>query len=294
MTGNKLKNLNIKDLLSDFKNVKKLLEAEIELLLICDGQNNFTALIEKLTENSTKPGLKVVEFSRPVDEVLIMARASDICLIGLTDENIPTSFKDVVRQIEYHNLTYILFVELKNIDKLESILKKIDSQTGIKADDIPVVNTETRINLDELAERTVARLKEIKRIAIGRNYPFFRGAASNDIISRTAKQNGLASTIIFTAADFPVLTGNQIKMLLELAAIYGEELDERRIKELLAVFGTGYSLRTIARSVIGFFPGPQLVIKGLISYFGTLAMGKGAISYFESERFEKIRAKSVI
>jgi uncharacterized protein (DUF697 family) len=69
-------------------------------------------------------------------------------------------------------------------------------------------------------------------------------------------------------------------MVLRLAAIYDQPLSPDRLREVLAVLGGGFALRSAARQVAKFIPGPGWLVGGAIGYTGTFAMGKAAIEYF--------------
>ena len=65
----------------------------------------------------------------------------------------------------------------------------------------------------------------------------FKRAVCQQIVSKFARQNGILGAAIFIpGADFPVLTLNQIRMQLRLAAAHGEEIDASAV-ELLGVAG---------------------------------------------------------
>jgi uncharacterized protein (DUF697 family) len=94
------------------------------------------------------------------------------------------------------------------------------------------------------------------------------------------------------------MTANQAKMVLQIAAAYGEELGIERARELFGVVGGAFVFRAAARQLLAFLPGFGWAIKGGIGATGTLAMGYAAMSYFEngadaslSERFEKLKKK---
>ena len=77
----------------------------------------------------------------------------------------------------------------------------------------------------------------------------------------------------------PIMTANQIKMILRMAAMFDMPMSIERVRELLAVAGGGFALRTVARELIKFIPGPGWVFAGGIGYSGTLTMGKAALEY---------------
>lgn len=132
---------------------------------------------------------------------------------------------------------------------------------------------------EELFEAIIERLPA-KKLALCANFAGARRRAAKDVIGHTSWQNGLlAGVIIVPGADMPILTGNQIKMVLELAAIHGKQMTFARAKELIAVVGAGFTFRTIARELLDFIPGPGWPVKAVVAYFGTGAMGRAAEQY---------------
>lgn len=134
---------------------------------------------------------------------------------------------------------------------------------------------------DDLGPWLADRLSA-KRLALATNFAFMRKAVAEESVKATAFQNAVIGVVaILPGADMPLMTANQAKMLLQIAAAYGQPLGSERIKELTVVVGGGFALRTIARELLSFVPGVGWVLKGGIAYAGTLAMGAAAIAYFE-------------
>jgi len=135
--------------------------------------------------------------------------------------------------------------------------------------------------LGPLAEWMMARLPA-KRVAVANNFAFTRRAVAKEAVKSTAWQNAAIGAItILPGTDMPLMTANQAKMLLQIAAAYGEPLGYDRVKELTAVVGGGLLFRAVARQLLDFIPGFGWAVKGVIGYTGTLAMGEAAIRYFE-------------
>lgn len=121
-----------------------------------------------------------------------------------------------------------------------------------------------------------------RAVPLGRRFPVLRGPASRKIIKRTSRQNALVgAAFIVPGTDMPVMTLNQIKMVLSIAAIHGEEITTERALELLGVVGSGFGFRAVARQALDFVPGPGWVVKGTLGYTGTRALGEAALRYFE-------------
>ncbi|MDY0087389.1 MAG: hypothetical protein RBS78_02380 [Coriobacteriia bacterium] len=134
---------------------------------------------------------------------------------------------------------------------------------------------------DQVADWLVEHLSG-KRLALARNFEFVRKAVSEEAVKATAFQNALIGTVvIIPGADMPLMTLNQGKMLLQIAAAYGQPLGAQRVKELAAIIGGGFAFRAVARQLLVLIPGFGWAIKGAVAYGGTMAMGKAAVAYFE-------------
>jgi uncharacterized protein (DUF697 family) len=134
--------------------------------------------------------------------------------------------------------------------------------------------------IEKIAERVADRADETAHHLAAR-VPALRPAVSDAIIRRFARQNGVLGVAIFIpGADFPVLTLNQIRMVLRIATAYGEELDKERAFEVLSVIAAGLGFRTVARHLVGLVPGVSWAVKGGIAYGATVAVGEAASAYF--------------
>ncbi len=150
----------------------------------------------------------------------------------------------------------------------------------------PVLDTICANQPDELVSQAGGWLADrlsAKRLALAANFAFVRHAVSVESIKSTAFQNAVVGGVmIIPGADMPIMTANQAKMLMQIAAAYGEPLGAERIKELAAVVGGAFVMRTVARQVLTLVPGFGWAIKAGIGYSGTLAMGYAALEYFEN------------
>ena len=134
--------------------------------------------------------------------------------------------------------------------------------------------------LESIAERAADRAGDSSHHLAAR-VPVLREAVVHEIIKRFALQNGVLGVAIFIpGADFPVLTLNQIRMVLRIASAHGERLDRERAFEVLSVIAAGLGFRTVARQFVGLVPGLGWAVKGGVAYTATLALGETADAYF--------------
>ncbi len=127
-----------------------------------------------------------------------------------------------------------------------------------------------------------AQLSEDRIVGLGRRYPVLREAAAQRIIQRTAGQNALIGLVFFLpGADMPAMTLNQLKMVLYLAGMYGDEIGIDRAIEIAGVLAMGFGFRSLARKIVSGIPGFGWLYKGIVGYTATIAVGMAAAKYFE-------------
>jgi uncharacterized protein (DUF697 family) len=119
-------------------------------------------------------------------------------------------------------------------------------------------------------------------IALGRRYPSVRRAAAHRLIARTAAQNVFISLVFFIpGSDMPAMTLNQAKMVLNIAAAYGQRIDMERAVELVGMVALGFGFRGLGRLLARKVPGLAIVMRMATAYSATIGVGLGAIAYFE-------------
>lgn len=136
-------------------------------------------------------------------------------------------------------------------------------------------------NLEELTTRIVRALDDDYLVALAKGYPPFRRAVCEEIIRHNARQNAVVGALPIPGADMPVMTANQARMVLNIAAAYGEELSLERARELLGVLAAGFGLRALSRQAVKLVPVGGWVAAAAIGYAGTIAMGRATMLYFE-------------
>ncbi len=154
--------------------------------------------------------------------------------------------------------------------------------------------------LEELAPRVVRVLDEDYLVPLAKGYPLFRRAVCEEIIRKNARQNAVVGALPIPGADMPVMTANQARMVLYIAAAHGEELSMDRARELLGVLAAGFGLRALSRQVVKLIPLAGWAAAAAIGYAGTVAMGRATVLYFErgkqklgEEEISEIRRRAI-
>jgi uncharacterized protein (DUF697 family) len=129
--------------------------------------------------------------------------------------------------------------------------------------------------------RAIASALGARGAGLAARLPVLRDAVVDDLILSCARKNAVIAAAVFVpGVDMPVLTLNQVRLVLRIGQAYGREIDQSRLPELLGVVGAGLGFRTIARELLDFVPFAGWAAKGAVAYAGTKALGEAARRYF--------------
>ena len=194
-----------------------------------------------------------------------------------------------------------LYETIKKLNKPTIIaVNKVDALPGEEsgdklANDIAVslgvagvipVSGRTGVNIAEELIPAMIEASPEAALVIGRELPAYRRNAAQRIIRNATLISLAAGLEPFPLVDIPILLGNQIRLVLRLAALYGEPVDSanttRHLRELLAVMAGGLGLRYLAEQAAKAIPFGGDFISGAIAGAGTWAMGQVILEYYES------------
>ncbi|HSC91524.1 MAG TPA: hypothetical protein VLB86_07715 [Gaiellaceae bacterium] len=150
----------------------------------------------------------------------------------------------------------------------------------VLATDVVQVPAGSGFPVDRIAEVLAARLGE-QATGLAARLPVLREPVVAGLIERFARMNGMVGAAVFLrGADFPVMTLNQIRMVLRIAHAYGVDVGQERAPEVLATVGSGYALRAVARRALARLAFAGWALRGAVGYGGTRAVGEAARRYF--------------
>jgi uncharacterized protein (DUF697 family) len=134
--------------------------------------------------------------------------------------------------------------------------------------------------VDEIA-RTLAHALGEAGTPLAARLPVLRRPVCEELIRKFSRQNAVVGAAVFMPGnDLPILTLNEVRLVLRIADAYGFEIDRNRVPEVLAVIGSGFGLRAVARKV-RVVPLVGWAIQGAVAYAGTRALGEAAMRYFD-------------
>jgi uncharacterized protein (DUF697 family) len=152
----------------------------------------------------------------------------------------------------------------------------------VLATDVVRVAAGSGFPVEEIATRVAHGLGD-EGPALAARVPLLRKEVCADLISRASRQNGILGAAVFVpGADLPVLTLNQLRLVLRIGVAHGVQVDAERWPEVLGVIASGLAFRAVARQLLGAVPVVGWAVKGAVAYAGTRALGEAAVRYFEA------------
>lgn len=129
--------------------------------------------------------------------------------------------------------------------------------------------------------RPIARRLGEEGAQLAARVPQLRPAVCERLIASATRKNGLLSATGGTSgADLPVLTLNELRLVLRLAQAYGAADVRERVPELAATVGAALGLRSIARKLLEVAPVAAWAVEGAVAYAGTKVLGEAALRRF--------------
>jgi uncharacterized protein (DUF697 family) len=136
--------------------------------------------------------------------------------------------------------------------------------------------------VEEIAHAIARRLGE-DSTSLAARLPVLRGPACDELIHAFSKRNAIIAAAVFIpGVDMPILTVNQMRLVLRIGLAHGQVVDNQRAAELVSVVGAGFAFRAVARELLDVVPFAGWAVKGGVAYTGTRAVGEAALRYFEA------------
>ena len=175
-----------------------------------------------------------------------------------------------------------LVVALNKIDLIKRDLADAQADIERKLGSLVIpISAKTGAGVAEQLLPAIVEAHPWMTVALGRALPPFRREFCNRLTRNAAVLNGLIAAEPIPGIDVPLLLAAQVRLVLRIAAIYGEPLSVRHARELLTTIAGGVALRYAAAELGKFIPGPGWLVAAAVTGAGTLAIGRVATAYFE-------------
>ncbi len=119
-------------------------------------------------------------------------------------------------------------------------------------------------------------------VALARSLPAVRQQIVGRIVWQTAWFNTLIALQPIPGLDIPILLAAQTRMVLRIAAAYGQSMRVSHARELLTTMAGSLLSRYLGVQLAKLVPGPGWLVSAAISGSSTWAIGEAARRYFEA------------
>jgi uncharacterized protein (DUF697 family) len=151
----------------------------------------------------------------------------------------------------------------------------------VLAEDVLHAGSGAGFPVEAIGRRLARRLTD-RSTSLAARLPVLRRPVCEELISLYSRRNAIIGAAVFVpGVDMPILTLNQVRLVLRIADAHGFEIDRERLPEVLAIIGSAFGMRTFARRAAGLVPFVGWAVKGGVAYAGTKALGEAALRYFE-------------
>ncbi|MBV9688822.1 MAG: 50S ribosome-binding GTPase [Ktedonobacteraceae bacterium] len=165
-------------------------------------------------------------------------------------------------------------------DRLASEIAAMLDVPGV----IPI-SAKTGLNVVEELIPGVIEASPEAALVIGRELPYFRRQAARRIIRNAALLSLAAGIEPIPLVDIPILLGLQVRLVLRIAALYGESMNSaetmKHARELMATMVGGLGMRYLAEQAAKAVPFGGDIVAGAIAGAATWSIGEVALEYYE-------------
>lgn len=213
-----------------------------------------------------------------------LARATLVILLLDASAGVRQSDLELYNTIQEHSASVV--VVLNKIDLVRDELARILNDLSFRLRGVQVVpiSAQSGTGITDKLIPALIGANPALAVVIGRALPRYREAAADRIIQSAMWWALILGVEPIPGLDLPLLLGMQARMILRLAAIYGENFNARHARELLTTIAGGLVTRYIGMELAKFVPGLGWIVAGIVAATGTRTMGKVAKAYFVSGR----------
>ncbi|HEC21927.1 MAG TPA: GTP-binding protein [Chloroflexi bacterium] len=210
-------------------------------------------------------------------------RASVAILVLDASAGVRASDAGLYRELRALGLPVV--VALNKIDLIRRDLSKVLHDAELKLG-VPVIPISAKHGTG-IAEHLIPAILDAHpqmAVTVGRALPQFRRLASGRVIRQSSMLASFIGAEPIPGLSLPFLVAVQVRMLLRLAAIYGENMSVARARELIGAIAGGLVVRYAAQEVAKLVPALGWVAAGLAAGSGTFAIGQASVVFFENSQ----------
>ena len=179
-----------------------------------------------------------------------------------------------------------VLVALNKIDLIRRDLRAVLGDLQIKLSGVAVLPLSAKTG-EGVADKIIPAIIESYpglAVTIGRALPAFRDQAARRLTRDAVIWSGLWAAFPIPGMDVPALSILQMRLVLRLAALYGENMTARHAGELLTAIAGGLLARYVGEELAKLVPGFGSLVAAAVAANGTWHIGNIAAAYFAGGR----------
>ena len=171
-------------------------------------------------------------------------------------------------------------------DESVAVFKGVNPSSLLLTGDYCVMNQADENSVKKMEHKLgcwIANVCVGKKFAFARAFKFVAKPLVTEIVHLTAIENASVGLVpVISAADFPLMFLNQLKMLAQIATVYGRKIDYAILKEAAGVLVGAIFGRKVSRVVKKIIPLPKFIVSPCVAFATTEVIGRALIAYFEA------------
>jgi len=209
--------------------------------------------------------------------------AADVAVLVLdASAGVRQSDAELLHEVRVRGLPAV--VALNKIDLLKGAdIRQVtrDAELKLGAPIIPISARKGTNVADKLIPAIIDAHPRMA-VTIGRALPRYRRLAAQRVVRESGAIASLVGSEPVPGLGIPLMVGIHVRMLLRLAAIYGEAFSVARARELLSAIAGGVLVRYGAQEAVKLIPGAGWLAASIAAGTGTWALGQAAIAFFQA------------
>lgn len=189
-----------------------------------------------------------------------------------------------IKELEKPTIVVVNKIDtLKSIQSGDDLANDISMRLGLTG--VIPISARTGTNVAEELVPAMITASPEAALVIGRELPAYRRQAAQRIIRNAMLISLAAGLEPVPLIDIPILIGTQVRLVLRLAALYGEPIDSsdaiKHARELVITMISGLGLRFLAEQAAKAVPFGGDIVAGAIAGAATWSIGEVALEYYE-------------
>ncbi|MGC9357473.1 MAG: GTP-binding protein [Anaerolineae bacterium] len=212
------------------------------------------------------------------------ARNADVILLLLdAAAGVRQSDQELFEELQTFGKPIVVALNKADLVKKDLLWVLENAEQLLNIRPVPI-SARTGMNIAQKLIPAILQAQPGMAVVMARELPAIRAQIVGRIIRQTAGFNTLVSLQPVPGLDIPILLAAQTRMVLRIAAAYGEPMTVSHARELLTAMAGGLLSRYLGAQLAKLVPGPGWLISGAISGASTWAIGEAARRYFEAGR----------